>query len=566
MVGACRGFLEVDKGLSVHDTVLISKRVHVFNFVALVLALALLHLSLTFVNVWPTLRIRIGGEISVELAFAVAVLAVMSWLRGGVSTVWLRVLSGVWSLLVVGRYIDVTTRSLYGRDINLYWDLKHVPKIGAMFFTVASLWQTVAIVLVATLLPVLIYVVSRWCFARVSSAMGIVSARCVLGLTAAATCGLFVAEQVRTPTGDQTPFSEPVIVAYATEIYEFAYEMGGSGVAALGPAQVFTSGFERIDGADVVVVFMESYGAISWTDEVFVEALADSRKLFEGDIRDTGRRVVSAFVESTTFGGESWLAHISFLSATEVRDDRTNARLMAQERDTVVKLFGRHGYRTVAIMPGHLVPWPEGEFYGFDEIYDHERLDYRGPPFGWWSVTDQYALARVDHDEIEPREREPRFIVFTTLSTHAPFTPAPPYQPDWSRMLTADPYDSDALDRAWSDWPDWSNLGPSYVKALTYAYQTVGGYLRLRADRDLVLILIGDHQPPSLVSGGGASWDVPVHVVASRPALLEQLHGRQFIEGLSPDGPAVTTMDRLLPVLLEAFGDRTVVSTTAVSK
>ena len=133
-------------------------------------------------------------------------------------------------------------------------------------------------------------------------------------------------------------------------------------------------------------------------------------------------------------------------------------------------------------------------------------------------------------------------------------------------MLTADPYDSDALDRAWSDWPDWSNLGPSYVKALTYAYQTVGGYLRLRADRDLVLILIGDHQPPSLVSGGGASWDVPVHVVASRPALLEQLHGREFIEGLSPDGPAVTTMDRLLPVLLEAFGDRTVVSTTAVSK
>ena len=86
-------------------------------------------------------------------------------------------------------------------------------------------------------------------------------------------------------------------------------------------------------------------------------------------------------------------------------------------------------------------------------------------------------------------------------------------------MLTENPYDQDALDVAWSDWPDWMNLGPSYVKALRYAYDTVSGYLRFRGDRDFVVLLIGDHQPPSLVSGVGASWDVPVHVISSRTDL-----------------------------------------------
>jgi hypothetical protein len=38
----------------------------------------------------------------------------------------------------------------------------------------------------------------------------------------------------------------------------------------------------------------------------------------------------------------------------------------------------------------------QGAFYGFEEIYDLSRLDYHGPPFGWWDITDQFALARMD--------------------------------------------------------------------------------------------------------------------------------------------------------------------------
>jgi hypothetical protein len=147
------------------------------------------------------------------------------------------------------------------------------------------------------------------------------------------------------------------------------------------------------------------------------------------------------------------------------------------------------------------------------------------------------------------------FVFFPTISTHTPFTPTPPYQPDWQRVLTTAPYDPEELDRAWSQPPDWLNLGPGYAQALDYAHASLGGYLRLRSDRDLVMILVGDHQPPALVTGEGAPWDVPVHVIASRPAVLDRLRAHGFQDGLAPPRPVLGKINELLPVLLDAFGD-----------
>jgi hypothetical protein len=103
--------------------------------------------------------------------------------------------------------------------------------------------------------------------------------------------------------------------------------------------------------------------------------------------------------------------------------------------------------------------------------------------------------------------------------------------------------------------PDWLDLGPGYVRAMNYAFATLGGYLRFRADRDIVMILVGDHQPPAMVSGEGAPWDVPVHVVTSRRAVLDRLVQRGFTAGLAPRRPALSRMHALTPILLDAFGD-----------
>jgi hypothetical protein len=533
----------------------VSYRTAVLGWAVLVAALVLLNSSLTFANIWPTLSIRLTSALSMEAAVGVlAIVAIRRWI-GTPSRAALRRLAVLWVVLVAGRYGDVTARSLYGRDINLYWDLRHVPDVSAMLAFVAKPWLVAAIVAGIVLVPLVIYMTIRWALGCVSDATGDPLARRVLGALAGGTLILGIVQGLDGRVLERVRIAEPVTAVYARQAGQLAYEISGAGIRALPPAPPIRSDLARVRGADVFVIFIESYGAVSWERPEFVEALSASRAQLGEDIHRTGRRVVSTFVESTTFGGESWLAHISLLSGTEVRDEDINVRLMGQQRETMVTAFSRQGYRTVAIMPGLQRAWPQGAFYGFDEIYGADQLAYTGPPFGWWDITDQFVLARLDALEVARQPRPPVFVFFPTISTHTPFTPTPPYQPDWTRITTPTPYDAEELDRAWSEPPDWLNLGPGYAQALGYINASLGGYLRLRADRDLVMVLIGDHQPPAMVTGEGASWDVPVHVITNRGAILDRLLQQGFREGLQPQGPTTTKLHALLPVLLDAFGD-----------
>jgi len=520
-----------------------------------VAALLLLNFTLTFVNIWPTLRVWWDGGISGELAVLVLFLVATQWRRERISRRALTVLAILWVALVVGRYVDVTMRSLFGRSPSLYWDLQFVPDVSAMFAVVASVWWSVFVVVGLLAIPIVAFLIARWSLSRLAEATRHRVGGPLLSTLAVAVCALWIAQSSGSEVLTNVRVTEPAAVVYADQIREIAVETSGIGLVPLPDSPPMASDFSRVRGADVLLIFLESYGIASWERPEIAQGLVDVRARFEADVRDTGRSIASAFVESTTFGGESWLSHLSLLSGVEVRDERTTLRLMTENRDTLVKAFGRAGYRTVAVMPGLLSPWPEGAFYGYDEVYNHEWLNYGGPPFGWWDVNDQFALGRFDEVEIEPRDRRPVFMVLPTITTHAPFTPAPPYQPDWKRLLSANPYDDDEVNRAWEDQPDWTNLAPSYVKAMAYAYDMVGGYLRHRADRDLVVVLVGDHQPPALVSGEGAAWTVPVHVISSRPTLMERLASHEFVSGLRPAAKVVTRMDGLLTVLLDAFGD-----------
>jgi hypothetical protein len=47
---------------------------------------------------------------------------------------------------------------------------------------------------------------------------------------------------------------------------------------------------------------------------------------------------------------------------------------------------------------------------------------------------------------------------------------------------------------------------------------------------------------------------VPVHVVASRPEILERLKQHGFRDGLTPQHPSLMKMPELTRVMLDAFG------------
>ena len=131
-----------------------------------------------------------------------------------------------------------------------------------------------------------------------------------------------------------------------------------------------------------------------------------------------------------------------------------------------------------------------------------------------------------------------------------------PISRDWSRMFDDHPYD-----------------GPRHrarLRAAAGLDQLRAGLcrsdgLRLRGARRVseearrsrppVMVLLGDRQPPAAVSGEGASWNVPVHVVTSHPALLDRLiTPAASAPGSSADDGAVSKMNALLPTSLDVFG------------
>jgi len=517
---------------------------------ALAVSLVFLNASLTFENVWPTPRIHWGHALSFELALCVLLLAVAHRLARRLARL---VLPAIWIVLVAGHYLDVTAPGLYGRDFNLYWDFQHVGNVAAMLAHATPWWLIATLAGVGVLVVVLAYVLTRLAFGRVAAAMERRESRLVVGALAGTALIVFAGQQLSPRVTTTVAFADPATLAYVRQV-RFVLAMVGPGVTAprLGPSPALDAGLRGLGGADVLLIFVESYGAVTYETPAISAGLAESRADFEAAIRETGRQVVSAYVESPTFGGGSWLAHLSLMSGVEVRDQYAYTSLMASKRDTIVTNFARRGYRTVALMPGMRQAWPEGAFYGFDVIYGRDLLEYEGPQFGWWSIPDQYALAKLEAVERHRPSRAPLFVVFPTSTTHAPFGPVAPYQPDWSRVLTKDAYAKADLERAMAVRPDLTNLEPSYVRAMAYEYASLAGYLREQKD-DLVMIVIGDHQPPAVVSGKDAPWHVPVHVIGSRRPVLHELLKNGFRPGLEPRRPSIGAMHALVPKLLDAF-------------
>ncbi|HUC41559.1 MAG TPA: sulfatase-like hydrolase/transferase [Gemmatimonadales bacterium] len=524
------------------------------RILAVSIALFLLNASLTFQSAWPTPGIRWRGVLSIELAVFILVLVAVSRSVGAPSRRALGWFAAIWSLLVLGHYAEVTATALYGREINLYWDLRFVPDVAALLARPERLWVVVLAAFAALVILVLLYKLLRWALGRVGAAMAHPRERFALGALAATMAIFWVGQRVNAIVPGTPGFSAPVTQTYVRQVGLMVATLGRSTELLPGPAM--NSDLSLVKGADVFLFFIEAYGAISYERPEFAARLTADRGRLEAAIHGTNREVVSAYVESPTFGGSSWLAHITLLSAVDIRSHDANARLMTEKRETLVTAFKQHGYRTVAVMPGLWQNWPEGSFYKFDEIYGGARLDYRGPTFGWWDMTDQFVLARMDALEVQRAPRRPLFVFFPTISTHIPFTPTPPYQPDWARVLTNDPYDEADVKHAYLRQPDWMDLGHSYADAIAYMYQSMAGYLRLRADRDFVMILIGDHQPAAAVSGEGAPWDVPVHIIASRRPVLDRLLAHGFRSGLTPSRPALGPMNTLTATLLEALGNR----------
>ncbi|RYF81235.1 MAG: hypothetical protein EOO29_11165 [Comamonadaceae bacterium] len=507
---------------------------------------------------WPQPTARV----SLELCAAVALLAAWTAWRGAAPAWLLRALAVVSAALIVIRLVDVMAIGFFGRPLNLYWDGRHLGSVAALSEVPA--WQLVAGAAVLMLLIGALALSVGACWRAVAaglSARGGAGRRLPHGCAAVvAVCAGLVGVRAADGLGGMESwrwFSEPVtpVVVRQARLVA-AHWQPGKAAARLPASPAFASNLGALQGADVLVIFSESYGVSTLDDPAQAQALAGPRAALAQAIADSGRAVVSARVRSPTFGGGSWLAHASLLSGIDMRDPFDYDLLLTTQRPTLARHFAAHGYRSVIWAPGLQRPWPEGRFYGFDRYGDARDIGYTGLPFGAWRIPDQAAMALLHAQELSaPHEpgRAPRFVVFPTVNSHAPFYPLPPFVADWSRLTTPDAYTHEQQARALEEVVSWRDPVPAYVQSIALTWQWLAAYLRDLASPNLLVIVIGDHQPWARVSGYSGSWDVPVHVMSANADLLRRFESHGFAPGLLPQGLPLGDMHALTPVLASVF-------------
>jgi hypothetical protein len=67
---------------------------------------------------------------------------------------------------------------------------------------------------------------------------------------------------------------------------------------------------------------------------------------------------------------------------------------------------------------------------------------------------------------------------------------------------------------------------------------TLVSFVHHYADPNLVLIVLGDHQPWEIVSGKQPSHDVPISIIAHDPKVLNRIAGWGWNDGLRPNPQA----------------------------
>ena len=326
-------------------------------------------------------------------------------------------------------------------------------------------------------------------------------------------------------------------------------------------------------GKDVVIVYVESYGRVA------VDGSPDvARALTAGTsaLGASGCTARSAWLTSPTFGGVSWLAHSTLQSGLWVSSQQRYDQLLdtaspasspgesssSTARFTLARAFSRAGWRTVDVIPANRRDWPEGKaFYGYDEVYDARTLGYAGPGFGYAPMPDQFTLAAFARLELQrhvPGGRPPVMAEIDLVSSHVPWAPLPRLV-DWGSIGNGSVFLEQAGQATPRDvvWATTQGVRTAYGQTVAYSLDSVVSFLRATHDDNLVAVVLGDHQPISLVSGDHASHDVPVSVVARDAAVLDRIAGWGWQDGLRP-GPAspVWPMDRFRDRFLTAFGSR----------
>jgi hypothetical protein len=509
------------------------------------------------------LRLPLEGFLFIALA-AVLPPRARRWL------VW--VLGLLLGLVLLVKLLNIGFFAAFDRPFDPYQDLMYIgfasqtlrESIGHTAGTVAA----VALGAIVLSIPVLMALAVRR-VTRIAADHRVWTLRAGAGLGAAWILSLAFGVQLESQTPIASASVASLIVsqvnAVGADIQDhaiFAREISRDALAATPANQLLTG----LRGKDVLLLFVESYGKVAVQGSSI--AAADDAVLASGDkqLAAAGFSARSGWMTSPTFGGISWLAHSTMQTGLWVNTPQRYSQLEASHRFTLTQAFDEAGWRTVDDVPSNDKYWAPGKtVFHFDQLYDRYDVGYRGPSFAFASMPDQYVMAALQRLELAKRHRRPVFAEVDLVSSHVPWTRIPRMVP-WNQLGNGSIFKRNQVDAGVGDlrvnsFASFLDINGSpvvraaYGESIRYTMNTLISYVQHYATRNTVLVVLGDHQPWTAVSGAEPSHEVPISIIARDPAVLKRVSSWGWTDGLLPSPHApVWPMSAFRNRFLTTFG------------
>lgn len=466
-------------------------------------------------------------------------------------------------LLAVVKALDIGFSAVFSRQFDMLNDWFYFgPGVDVLSDSIGRV-GSIAVAVAAVAIAVAAVVVLPWAMVRLTRAItgnrrGSIRVLTALGVVWI----LFALTGLQPGPGVRAASTSAISLVYG-QLRDLGDDLADRGVFAEQIANDPLRGADArslltgLRGKDVILAFVESYGRSAVQDSSFSPGIKAVLNAGTSRLAAAGFSARSAFLTSPTFGAASWLAHATMQSGLQVDSQQRYNQLLTHERLTLTGAFSRAGWRTVFDVPANTIDWPQGsKFYGFDTLYDSRNVGYRGPKFSYAPMPDQYVLSAFHRLELARADRKPVMAEIDLVSSHHPWTPLP-HPVEWDQVGDGSIFDGMPEQGA---SPAEVFQSPERVRALygqsiQYTLNTLFSYLTTYPDPDLVVIMVGDHQPHSYVSGERPGHDVPVSIIAHDPAVLNRISAWGWEDGLLPSPSApLWPMSQFRDRFLAAYG------------
>ncbi|WP_308465795.1 LTA synthase family protein [Rathayibacter soli] len=499
-------------------------------------------------------------RVPLEPVVALAVLAVLPWpgIRRIVAVLFAVVLAAV----IASAALDFGFTTTVDQPFNVVtgWP-EVVAAYGVLRDSTGTLAAEGVLVLIGLAVPAAIIVLT-WSLLHLDSVIRQHRRTTLIGASAiTAAWVIFALVGAQIVVGEPIAASGTVTAAIAkshqvsaTAAEQKAFDQAGrnDAYASVPPSDLLTG----LKGKDVIIAFIESYGQVAVQNSSFSAGVDQVLRNGTAALAAHGYSERSAFLTSPTFGGISWLAHSTLQTGLWIDSQQKYDQVTAGNRFTLSAAFKKAGWHTISDVPSDTEPWRIGtSFYQFDTQLNSTNVGYVGPQFSYARIPDQFTWAYFqDHELAEPHQ--PLMAEIDFVSSHTPWTPLP-HQVPWTAVGDGSIFDPQPAQGLTPSvvWQNPQHVQQLYGQSVQYTMSTLFSFLTTYDDPNLVLVVLGDHQPATVVSGLDASHNVPISIISKDPGVISRISSWNWQPTMLPTATApVWRMDAFRNRFLSAYG------------